>query len=92
MRGSRAHRTLLPFLNGGSRDENRMTTEQASPIVAPARHRARVAQLDRASASGAEGCGFDPRRAHQLHGYERVGIAFKFDEVSNSGLRCVIEL
>ena len=26
---------------------------------------ARVAQLDRASASGAEGCGFDPRLAHQ---------------------------
>ena len=25
---------------------------------------ARVAQLDRASASGAEGCGFDPRLAH----------------------------
>ena len=27
---------------------------------------ARVAQLDRASASGAEGCGFDPRLAYQL--------------------------
>ncbi len=27
---------------------------------------ARVAQLDRASASGAEGCGFDPRLAHQF--------------------------
>ena len=27
---------------------------------------ARVAQLDRVSASEAEGCGFDPRRAHQL--------------------------
>src|SRR5882672_4328684 len=27
---------------------------------------ARVAQLDRASASGAEGCGFDPRLAHHL--------------------------
>jgi hypothetical protein len=26
---------------------------------------ARVAQLDRASASEAEGCGFDPRLAHQ---------------------------
>ena len=26
---------------------------------------ARVAQLDRASASEAEGCGFNPRRAHQ---------------------------
>jgi hypothetical protein len=26
---------------------------------------ARVAQLDRASASEAEGCGFDPRHAHQ---------------------------
>ena len=26
---------------------------------------ARVAQLDRASASGAEGCGFDPRLAYQ---------------------------
>ncbi len=26
---------------------------------------ARVAQLDRASVSEAEGCGFDPRRAHQ---------------------------
>ncbi len=28
--------------------------------------RARVAQLDRASASGAEGCGFDPRPAHHF--------------------------
>ena len=27
---------------------------------------ARVAQLDRVSASEAEGCGFDPRRAHHL--------------------------
>jgi hypothetical protein len=27
---------------------------------------ARVAQLDRASASGAEGCGFDPRLAYQV--------------------------
>ena len=27
---------------------------------------ARVAQLDRASASGAEGCGFDPRLAYQF--------------------------
>ena len=27
---------------------------------------ARVAQLDRASASEAEGCGFNPRRAHHL--------------------------
>ncbi len=27
---------------------------------------ARVAQLDRALASGARGCGFDPRRAYQL--------------------------
>jgi cell division protein FtsB len=29
---------------------------------------ARVAQLDRASASEAEGCGFDPRRAHHWRG------------------------
>jgi hypothetical protein len=29
--------------------------------------KARVAQLDRASASGAEGCGFDPRLAYQFH-------------------------
>jgi hypothetical protein len=32
----------------------------------PWRHSARVAQLDRASASGAEGCGFDPRLAYQV--------------------------
>src|ERR1043166_1233235 len=31
-----------------------------------ASRKARVAQLDRASASGAEGCGFDPRRAHHF--------------------------
>ena len=36
-------------------------------VDSESRHpRARVAQLDRASASGAEGCGFDPRLAHHL--------------------------
>ena len=33
---------------------------------------ARVAQLDRASASEAEGCGFDPRRAHQTFTLQTV--------------------
>src|SRR5690348_10285250 len=42
--------------------ENRLPRGWDWPIF---RAVARVAQLDRASASGAEGCGFDPRLAHQ---------------------------
>jgi hypothetical protein len=37
--------------------------------------KARVAQLDRASASGAEGCGFDPRLAYQFHVTFASGLA-----------------
>ena len=37
--------------------------------------KAPVAQLDRVSASEAEGCGFDPRQAHQFCGLQ-VGLEF----------------
>ena len=40
-------------------------------LISRVRASARVAQLDRASASGAEGCGFDPRRAHQFSRVEK---------------------
>ncbi len=43
-----------------------MTSWKVSPKVASASLSARVAQLDRASVSEAEGCGFDPRRAHHF--------------------------
>src|SRR5262245_41251666 len=38
----------------------------SAPVAVLSCSSARVAQLDRASASGAEGCGFDPRLAHHL--------------------------
>jgi putative endonuclease len=59
--------------------------------------RARVAQLDRASASGAEGCGFDPRLAYQpslaaqrrakaaRHSAEREGGRFASVERATAG-------
>ena len=46
--------------------------------------RAPVAQLDRALASGAKGCGFDPRRAHFLQKFsrsQRFPLAQRFDSV-----------
>ena len=50
----------------------RMTMAAQSHIVPSVLRPARVAQLDRASASEAEGCGFDPRRAHQLFSTDRI--------------------
>ena len=45
---------------------NSLIPRSGIPTFSPSRIRARVAQLDRASASGAEGCGFDPRPAHHF--------------------------
>ena len=44
----------------------------------PVLHRAPVAQLDRALASGAKGCGFDPRRAQFLIPAPQFGLADLF--------------
>src|SRR5258708_39925805 len=48
---------------GEKAGRNRLLQSNRWPNLSPI---ARVAQLDRASASGAEGCGFDPRLAHQF--------------------------
>src|SRR6266567_3015262 len=48
-----AARHLIPFIGGNS-----------SKSMARCQLPAPVAQLDRATASGAVGCGFEPRRAH----------------------------
>ena len=49
--------------------KNRLRSGRPSARLPPRfRHRAPVAQLDRASASGAEGCGFEPRQAHHFPG------------------------
>ena len=45
---------------------------------------ARVAQLDRASVSEAEGCGFDPRPAHQLSA--ALKLSFRAVFIGQNGL------
>ena len=50
-----------PFLLSGAN-----SIEQGCARMYAGRCLARVAQLDRASASGAEGCGFDPRLAYHF--------------------------
>ena len=55
-------------------------------IIAPLFRAAPVAQLDRASASGAEGCGFDPRRARR---YTEQQYLRSPAEMCGNGARCV---
>ena len=64
-------------------------------------HFASVAQLDRALASGARGCGFDPRRTQlitvaarpsskiqaRMHVKKRAFIALETESQPNSGIR-----
>ena len=60
---------IYPEKKKRDKPEKRFDLKQkrGSAILTPHfTHFAPVAQLDRASASGAEGCGFEPRQAHQL--------------------------
>ena len=49
-------------------DSVRPCRDDAFRVIFRAGSSARVAQLDRVTASEAEGCGFDSRRAHHLFG------------------------
>ena len=67
---------------------NRWTSASLSARLHPVFH-APVAQLDRASASGAEGCGFEPRQAHHSRNPRRHARKPMFTGVSSIFARFV---
>ena len=55
----------LPGAYDAQNDSSQLDTAKVGAVqIINFKSSARVAQLDRVSASEAEGCGFDPRRAH----------------------------
>ena len=62
-------------------DDDSSTADSRLTTVAP------VAQLDRASASGAEGCRFEPCRAHQIGRARLVVVSLRSQSSKSSTVR-----